>query len=169
MKLLEIYRCLCDATRLRILHLLAQGPLCVCHFQTLLGAPQVAISKHLAYLRARGLVIAQRHEQWMIYRLPEQRPHELHLQLQCLQDCVQEVRQYREDASRLVKVRSGFGSDTPTCVREPSERLFGTVGANVAALDRGARVFRVHDVAANRQALDVAWAIIQHDRVDAQQ
>lgn len=54
-------------------------------------------------------------------------------------------------------------------VREPSERLFGTVGANVAALDRGARVFRVHDVAANRQALDVAWAIIQHDRVDAQQ
>jgi dihydropteroate synthase len=52
-------------------------------------------------------------------------------------------------------------------VREPSERLFGTVGANVAALDRGARVFRVHDVAPNRQALDVAWAILQHDRADA--
>lgn len=50
---------------------------------------------------------------------------------------------------------------------EPSGRLFGTVGANVAALDRGARVFRVHDVAANRQALDVAWAICERDRVHA--
>ena len=52
-------------------------------------------------------------------------------------------------------------------VRAPSERLYGTIGANVAALDRGARVFRVHDVAASRQALDVAWAIIEHDRADA--
>src|SRR5438105_2459734 len=50
---------------------------------------------------------------------------------------------------------------------EPSERVHGTVGANVAALQRGARIFRVHDVAANRQALDVAWAIAQHDRVNA--
>lgn len=54
-----------------------------------------------------------------------------------------------------------------TGVSEPSERVYGTVGANVAALERGARVFRVHDVAANRQALDVAWAIARHDRVSA--
>ena len=53
MKLLQIYRCLCDETRLRILHLLAQGPLCVCHFQTILRLPQVAVSEHLAYLRER--------------------------------------------------------------------------------------------------------------------
>ena len=47
--------------------------------------------------------------------------------------------------------------------REPAARVHATVGANVAALDRGARVFRVHDVAANRQALDVAWAIMQRE------
>ncbi|MDB6020302.1 MAG: aseR [Pedosphaera sp.] len=101
MKLLEIYRCLCDETRLRILHLLSQGPLCVCHFQTALGLPQVAISKHLAYLRHHGLALAQRHEQWMIYRLPEPCPAELHLQLQCLQDCVQTHPIFREDLKRL--------------------------------------------------------------------
>jgi dihydropteroate synthase len=33
------------------------------------------------------------------------------------------------------------------------------VGAAVAAYDRGARIFRVHDVAATRDALDVAAAI----------
>ena len=48
-------------------------------------------------------------------------------------------------------------------VREPAARVHATVGANVAALHRGARVFRVHDVAANRQALDVAWAIMQRE------
>ena len=54
--LVQIYECLCDRTRLRILHLLGQGPLCVCHFQEVLGEAQVKVSKHLAYLRARALV-----------------------------------------------------------------------------------------------------------------
>ena len=44
-------------------------------------------------------------------------------------------------------------------VAAAADRVFGSVGASVAALERGARVFRVHDVAAHRQALDVAWAI----------
>jgi dihydropteroate synthase len=46
-------------------------------------------------------------------------------------------------------------------VNRPEERVAGTVGANVAALMLGARLFRVHDVAPNRQALDVAWAVMQ--------
>ena len=50
---------------------------------------------------------------------------------------------------------------------EPAARIHATVAANVAALERGARIFRVHDVAPNRQALDVAWAIIQQSRHSA--
>ena len=45
-------------------------------------------------------------------------------------------------------------------VTNASDRVAGTVGANVAALMRGARLFRVHDVAPNRQALDVAWGVL---------
>lgn len=41
----------------------------------------------------------------------------------------------------------------------PPERVEGTIAACVAALTRGARVFRVHDVRPVRRALDVAWAI----------
>lgn len=37
MELVQIYECLCDRTRLRILHLLGRGPLCVCHFQEVLS------------------------------------------------------------------------------------------------------------------------------------
>lgn len=46
-------------------------------------------------------------------------------------------------------------------VHRAADRVAGTVGANVAALMGGARLFRVHDVAPNRQALDVAWGVIR--------
>jgi dihydropteroate synthase len=48
-----------------------------------------------------------------------------------------------------------------TGVTTPSERDAGTIGANVAALARGAALFRVHDVRGARQALDVAWAVVR--------
>ncbi|MDQ3841195.1 MAG: dihydropteroate synthase [Actinomycetota bacterium] len=41
----------------------------------------------------------------------------------------------------------------------PKDRLFGTVATNVLAYERGATLFRVHDVLANKEALTVAAAI----------
>lgn len=87
--LVEIYQCFCDRTRLRILHLLSKSPLCVCHLQEILGATQVKVSKHLAYLRKRGMAVATREQNWMIYSVPKKRTRELELNLKCLQDCVQ--------------------------------------------------------------------------------
>jgi dihydropteroate synthase len=46
-----------------------------------------------------------------------------------------------------------------TGVEEARDRVFGTVAANVMAYERGATLFRVHDVQANREALAVAQAI----------
>ena len=48
-----------------------------------------------------------------------------------------------------------------TGVEEARERLFGTVAANVLAYERGATLFRVHDVRANREALEVARAVLR--------
>ena len=48
-----------------------------------------------------------------------------------------------------------------TGVDVPAERVAGTTGANVAALCKGAMLFRVHDVKPARQSLDVAWAIMR--------
>jgi dihydropteroate synthase len=47
-----------------------------------------------------------------------------------------------------------------TGVEEARDRIPGTVAANVIAYERGATFFRVHDVRANREALAVAWAIL---------
>ena len=48
-----------------------------------------------------------------------------------------------------------------TGVTIAADRIHGTTGANVAALGAGARLFRVHDVRAAREALDVAWAVMR--------
>ena len=106
MDLVQIYECFCDKTRLRILHLLARTPLCVCHFQDILGEPQVKISKHLAYLRNRGLVETKQEKNWVIYSLPEKPGHELELNLKCLQDCVQSDPVFRADLPALAKLRA---------------------------------------------------------------
>src|SRR3990170_3500872 len=95
--LVQIYQCFCDRTRLRILNLLCEGPLCVCHFQELLNEPQVKISKHLGYLKTHGLVQATREGNWMVYSLPEKMPAELKANLACLQDCVREEPVFRRD------------------------------------------------------------------------
>lgn len=47
---------------------------------------------------------------------------------------------------------------TLTGVAEADERVNGTVATSVLAYERGARIFRVHDVRANREALEVAAA-----------
>jgi ArsR family transcriptional regulator len=104
MDLLQIYQCFCDRTRLRILHLLTRSPLCVCHFQDILGEPQVKISKHLAYLRDRGMVTTKREQNWIIYSLPGQPAEELERNLKCLQDCVQTDPVFKRDMAKLSKL-----------------------------------------------------------------
>ena len=67
-----VYAALADATRLRILALLRDGEICVCHIHASLDVPQPTASRHLAYLRKAGLVDARREGIWMHYRLTPQ-------------------------------------------------------------------------------------------------
>jgi dihydropteroate synthase len=51
--------------------------------------------------------------------------------------------------------------------RAELDRAAGTIAANVLAFERGAHMFRVHDVAATRDALAVASATVGESRVEA--
>ncbi len=119
MELIEVYKCLCDETRLRILHLLSHSSLCVCHFQEILSAPQVRISKHLAYLREHRLVETRREGAWIIYSLPAKPSPELTANMKCLQDCCRESAVYRADLSRLRKALSGIAAPLAKCCAAP--------------------------------------------------
>jgi len=66
-----LFKALGDATRLRILGLLLNGEVCVCHIHESLKVSQPKASRHLAYLREAGLVETRREGVWIHYRLAE--------------------------------------------------------------------------------------------------
>lgn len=66
---MPLFAALADRTRLRLLHLMDGREVCVCYFVEILGQSQPKISRHLAYLRRAGLVLARREGKWMHYRI----------------------------------------------------------------------------------------------------
>jgi ArsR family transcriptional regulator len=102
--LIRIYECLCDETRLRILNLLNDGPLCVCHLQDIMDESQVKISKHLAYLKTKGVVGAKRYRNMMLYHLPIEGSPQLEVNLACLRECVRTVPVFIQDKEKLFRL-----------------------------------------------------------------
>ncbi len=64
-----LFRALSDPIRLRILHLLRAGELCVGDLVTVLKVPQPTASRHLAYLRRIGLISSRKKSYWTYYAL----------------------------------------------------------------------------------------------------
>jgi len=122
---IRLYDCLCDATRLRLLNLLARQPLCVCHLEAALRLPQARISRHLAYLRRRGMVTATQQGPWRIYALAEPAPPALRTNLACLQDVRSGEPQLARDLDRLGRLaaRTGCGCAAPALPRRRILRL----------------------------------------------
>ena len=94
---MQLYKCLCDLQRLRILNLLKDGPLCVCHLVEILESDQVKISKQLRYMKELGMVEGERRAQWMVYRLADADNPLLNENLKCLQDCAGETVRFDRD------------------------------------------------------------------------
>jgi ArsR family transcriptional regulator len=70
-----VFKCLGDETRARVMLLLCgQGELCVCELIRALDDSQPKISRHLAQLRACGLLETRRQGQWIYYRLHPELP-----------------------------------------------------------------------------------------------
>jgi ArsR family transcriptional regulator len=70
-ELLSLFKALSDETRLRIVKLLENGELCVCHLVAAIDKSQPKISFHLKVLKEAGLVRDRREGKWMHYRLDE--------------------------------------------------------------------------------------------------
>ena len=99
----RLFHALADRTRLRLLHLMAEREVCVCHFVEVLQAPQPKISRHLAHLRRAGLVTARRDGKWIHYRLA--RPADAHA-AQVLQSTLEALhldRSMQRDQTHLQK------------------------------------------------------------------
>ena len=96
-----MFRAFSDRTRLRILHLLLRGELCVCDIVSVLDVPQPTASRHLAYLRKAGLVQSRKDGLWNYYRLAPASSAFHEKLLECLAACIKDIPRLARDARRL--------------------------------------------------------------------
>lgn len=107
MTLSSVYLALVDPVRQRILALLAaNGPLCVSELQALLTMQQVAVSKQLAYLRAKGVVTTERAANRVYYSIRENEPA-LSIQIDALIRCRRDSPESAPDQKALERLRRG--------------------------------------------------------------
>jgi ArsR family transcriptional regulator, arsenate/arsenite/antimonite-responsive transcriptional repressor len=99
----KLFKALGDPTRLRIVALLAQAELCVCHIEAALGLPQPTVSRHLAVLRNAGVVEPERRGTWMFYQLADQTDRVARRQLRGLVTAFRENDELRAEVRRLLR------------------------------------------------------------------
>jgi ArsR family transcriptional regulator len=104
--LAKVFRALADETRLRILALLRNGEVCVCHIQGGLQLPQPTISRHLAYLRKSGLVEARREGIWMHYKLADSASPIIETVLSATMHALTHAATTERDLARMEKERA---------------------------------------------------------------
>jgi len=67
---LAVTKALSDAGRVRLLHALQGGEVCVCQLIELLQLAPSTVSKHLSILTQANLVESRKKGRWVYYRLP---------------------------------------------------------------------------------------------------
>jgi ArsR family transcriptional regulator len=100
-KIYLMFKAFGDETRLRILHLLTQGELCVCDIIATLRLPQSTISRHLAYLRRAHLVKDRKEGLWKHYSLNEPAFGTHKALLKCLRHCFEDMKPLKQDTVAL--------------------------------------------------------------------
>lgn len=111
----QFFAALADENRLRLLHLMRDGEICVCFLQGSLKTNQPKISRHLAYLRRAGLVGARRQGKWMYYSLKSQSPKLQRLLSDALAAISQEP-EFQRDIQRARQIQCSparFGFTVP--------------------------------------------------------
>lgn len=104
-----MFRAFSDPIRLRILHLVQDGELCVCDLVAILKVPQPTISRHLSYLRRAGLVNVRQERSWNFYTLVPGRTTFHKKLLGCLGTCFADVPELAKDLTRARDIRARGG------------------------------------------------------------
>ena len=100
----RLFKAFADPTRLRMLHLLGDGELCVCHLMEVLQLPQSTVSRHLAYLRRVGLVDAREEGTWNHYQLTKPATKLHRALLHCMASCLGGIGQLEHDRKALKRL-----------------------------------------------------------------
>ncbi len=98
----QFFQALADETRLRCMVLLQQhGELCVCELTYALDVSQPKISRHLAHLKAAGVVRDRRQGVWIFYPVRPQLPDWMATIIRNTTQQLREQSPFTEDNQRL--------------------------------------------------------------------
>lgn len=111
---LSLIKALSDETRLRILSLLMEGEVCVCHIAEALQIGQSKASRHLAYLKHAGWVSDRREGLWVFYRLSRSKNRFLRKEIEALKICFDENKSFHEDRRDLRRLLKRNGACPPS-------------------------------------------------------
>jgi ArsR family transcriptional regulator, arsenate/arsenite/antimonite-responsive transcriptional repressor len=99
-----LFKALADHTRLRLVNLIGSSEVCVCFFVSVLKTSQPKISRHLAYLRRAGIVVARREGKWMHYRLTDPPDQHAARIFREVREALTEHPELQRDRERLMEV-----------------------------------------------------------------
>lgn len=71
MKIIQMLKALGDETRIRIVNILREGPLCVCEIESILEITQSNASRHLNKLMNANIVTYYKEAKYVYYKLDE--------------------------------------------------------------------------------------------------
>ena len=115
----RLLKALADPTRLRIVGMLQNGEVCVCHIHDSLKIPQSKASRHLAYLRRAGVVSTDKRGLWVHYRIAPQADTVLQTILDTVRHGATHLLSVQRDTARLSKaigcVPDAAASSLPCC------------------------------------------------------
>jgi ArsR family transcriptional regulator len=123
------FKAFADPTRLRILGLLAGSEICVCNIHECLGIPQPTASRHLAYLRKKGLVLTRKDGLWVHYKLAPLDEPVMRVLMSAVTHAICHCDSVRHDRQRL-ETTTGccvpvFGSERFECCSDSSSTAAG--------------------------------------------
>ncbi len=100
----DLVKGLSDETRLLVLYLLWKHPMCVCEVMGTLGITQTKASRHLVYMKNAGILIGERVDRWVTYRIRGDLPKGMEKVIESICALVGEAEETRELDARLKRI-----------------------------------------------------------------
>lgn len=119
MEIIQMLKALGDETRIRILNILRDGPLCVCEIEAILEITQSNASRHLSKLTNANLVTYYKEAKFIYYKLDDETLDQFNFILNILNHELdkEEKLKYDYDILKTYK-KAGVNCDTVSQVKD---------------------------------------------------
>lgn len=114
--MIDVFKALGDANRLRIMSIIIKGKVCVCELENILELSQSNVSRHLNKLKTAELIISTKKAQWIYYEINEVFFNENKALLTYLNSIFNNEVNYVEDKNKLEKYKLNSCEEPGCCL-----------------------------------------------------